>query len=383
MIQVFNKNNVDFTKQYMFFGEQPNVSRFDIPRYDIYTKLYEKQWGFFWQPSEVDLSKDNRDFKTLPENEQHIFVKNLLFQSLLDSVQSRAPALALIPHVSLPELESMIELWTAFESLHNFSYQWIVKGVFNDSTEILDGIVLDPHILQRADAVAKYYDEFLEYSSWYRVLGRGKHTIISEVDGETTTKVFDLNERELKRRLLLCMASINVLEGVRFYASFACSFAFAERGLMEGNAKVISLIARDENLHLALTQNILKKWASGEDDPVMAELWQENQEVITQMYIDCVAQEREWSAYLFQYGPMLGLTEDILNEYSSYIAGKRMRAIGLKHNFPSKNPLGWTDKYLNGADNQVAPQEAEISNYVVGAVEHDVTEDTFASLDFD
>lgn len=382
MVKSFNKKKVDHTKEYMFFGEQPNVSRFDVARFDIFNKLYEKQLGFFWQPSEVDLSKDSRDFKTLPDNEQHIFVKNLLFQSLLDSVQSRAPALALIPHVSIPELESMIEMWTAFESLHNFSYQWIVKGVFSDATNVLDDIVIDPNILKRADEVTKYYDDFLEYSTQVRAFGFGKGTITKYFDdGETEDTHYDLSLREFKRKLLLCIASINVLEGVRFYASFACSFAFAERGLMEGNAKVISLIARDENLHLAVTQNILKKWANGEDDPEMAQLWEENYDVITQMYIDCVESDKDWSAYLFQHGPMLGLTEDILNEYSAYIAGKRMRAIGLKHSFPSKNPLGWTDKYLNASDAQVAPQEVEISSYVIGAVSHDIGESTFMDLE--
>jgi ribonucleoside-diphosphate reductase beta chain len=374
MVRAFNTNKVDFTKEYMFFGEQPNVARFDVQRFDIFKKLFEKQIGFFWKPDEVDLSKDSRDFKSLPDNEKHIFVKNLLFQTLLDSVQSRAPALALIPHVSLPELESMITWWTAFESLHNFSYSWIIQNVFGDATEVLDGIVEDAHILNRADAVSKYYDDFMDYSAWFRVLGAGVH----QVNGLEVV----MSERELKRRLLLCVASINVLEGVRFYASFACSFAFAERGLMEGNAKVISLIARDENLHLAVTQNILKKWANGEDDPEMAELWAENIDTISMMYIDCVEQEKEWAAYLFQHGPMLGLTEDILNEYSAYIAGKRMRAIGLKHSFPSKNPLGWTDKYLNGSDNQVAPQESEITNYVIGGVSHDVTSSDFLDLDF-
>jgi ribonucleoside-diphosphate reductase beta chain len=374
MVKSFNKKKVDFTKEFMFFGEQPNVARFDVQRFDIFRKLFEKQLGFFWTPGEIDLSKDGRDFKGLPPNEQHIFIKNLLFQSLLDSVQSRAPALALIPHVSLPELESMITLWTAFEALHSFSYQWIVEGVFSDAESVFDGILDDTNILNRADAVSKYYDDFMEYSSWFKILGVGKH----QVNGVEVI----MSERELKRRLMLCIASVNVLEGVRFYASFACSFAFAERGLMEGNAKVISLIARDENLHLAVTQNILKKWANGEDDPEMEELWAENIDVITQMYVDCVEQEKEWSKYLFQYGPMLGLTEDILNEYTSYIAGKRMRAIGLKHGFPSKNPLGWTDKYLNGADNQTSPQEVEVISYITGGVSHDIDMGDFSKLDF-
>lgn len=383
MASTFNKSKVDFTKQSMFFGEQPNVARFDVQRFDIFYKLFEKQIGFFWQPGEVDLTKDVRDFKTLPANEQHIFIKNLLFQTLLDSVQSRGPALALMPHVSLPELESMIDWWSAFESLHSFSYSYIVRNVFADSGHIMDGIMDDIAILNRADGVVKYYDEFIEYSTRYRALGPGTHSIMStSPSGSVEQNTWVLTERELKRKMLLCIASINVLEGVRFYASFACSFAFAERGLMEGNAKVISLIARDENLHLAVTQNILKKWASGEDDPVMAELWIECQDQVAQMYHDCVSQEKDWAAYLFQFGPMLGLTEDILNEYSAHIAGKRMRAIGLKHSYPSSNPLKWTDKYLNGADNQVAPQEAEISNYIVGGVTHDIGASTFSDLSF-
>lgn len=363
MTNSFNKKNVDFTKEFMFFGEQPNVSRFDIQRYPIFKELYIKQLGFFWKPDEVDLSKDGRDFKGLPENEQHIFVKNLLFQTFLDSVQARSPQLALMPHVSIPELESMITLWAMFESLHSFSYSWIIQNVFPNPSEVLDGVIGDAKILNRADSVTKYYDDFIDASQ--KFLAGNK-----------------ISMKELKKKLLLCIASVNVLEGVRFYASFACSFAFAERGLMEGNAKIISLIARDENLHLAVTQNILKKWASGEDDPVMEKLWEECIPEITQMYHDCVEQEKEWSHYLFSNGPMLGLTEAILNEYVEYTAGRRMRAIGLKHDYTSKNPLTWTDKYLKGADVQVAPQEVEISNYTVGGVRHDIDESTFKDFSF-
>lgn len=374
MIRSFNPVKTDATKEYMFFGNQPNLSRFDVQRFDIFKKLYEKQLGFFWKPEEVDLTKDQRDAKLLPPNQLHIWVKTLSFQTFLDSTNSRGPALALLPHCSLPELESLIELWTMFESLHSFSYSYIMQNVFADPSEVLDSILEDQFIMSRADAVAGYYDDCIRYSEFFRALGIGTHT----VNGST----IEISMREMKRKLLLCMASINVLEGVRFYASFACSFAFAERGLMEGNAKIISFIARDENLHLALTQNVLKKWANGEDDPEMQELWNEEIETITQMYTDCVAQEAEWAAYLFKDGAMLGLTEDILNEYVKHIAGKRMRAIGLKHDYPSKNPLNWTEKYLTGGNAQVAPQEVEISSYVVGAVSHDADDSDLSDLDF-
>jgi ribonucleoside-diphosphate reductase beta chain len=374
MIKSFNRIKNEPMKEFMFFGNQPNVSRFDIQKFDIFKKLYEKQLGFFWKPDEIDLSKDSRDFKGLPANEQHIFIKNLLFQTLLDSVQSRGPQLALLPHVSLPELESMIELWSMIESLHSFSYSWIIQNVFANPTGILDGIMEDVNIMNRADSVTQYYDDFIEYSTLFRALGKGEHS----VNGVPV----QLSLRELKRKMLLCVASINVLEGVRFYVSFACSFAFAERSLMEGNAKIITLIARDENLHLAITQNILRKWANGEDDPEMQELFTEETDTIVKMYTDCVDQETEWASYLFNDGPMLGLTEDILNEYVKHIAGKRMRAIGLKHTYPSKNPLTWTEKYLSGSGTQVAPQEVEITSYVIGGVDNDVQSGNFSDLTF-
>jgi len=374
MVTSFNKKNVDFTKEFMFFGEQPNISRFDVQKFPIFKELYTKQLGFFWKPDEIDLSKDSRDFKILADHEKHIFIKNLMFQTFLDSVQSRSPQLAFLPHISSPELENMIGLWGMIEGLHSFSYSWIIQNVFTNPTEILDTIITDANILNRADPVTKYYDDFMQYSKWYQVLGAGTH----EIDGDTYT----ISLRELKKKLLLCVASVNVLEGVRFYASFACSFSFAERGLMEGNAKIITLIARDENLHLAVTQNILKKWANGEDDPEMAELYKQEIDTIKQMYLDCVEQEKAWSKYLFKDGAMLGLTEDILNEYVSYIAGKRMKSIGIKHDFTTRNPLSWTDKYLVGSNVQVAPQETEISSYLVGGVKHDISQNTFQDFKF-
>lgn len=374
MSQSFNKKKVDHTKEYMFFGEQPNVSRFDVQRFPIFTELYKKQLGFFWKPEEVDVSKDSKDFKTLDEHEKHVFIKNLLFQTFLDSVQSRSPQLAFLPHVSLPELESMIELWAMFESLHSFSYSYIIQNVFADPSTILDGVMEDTMILGRADSVTGYYDDFISYSKLFAVFGEGTH----ELHGET----FVLSKRELKRKLLLCIASVNVLEGVRFYASFACSFSFAERSLMEGNAKIIGFIMRDENLHLAVTQNIINKWRNGSDDPEMKELYEEERENIHKMYTDCVAQEKEWSNYLFSHGAIFGLNEDILNGFVEYMAGQRMRAIGLKHPYSNNNPLGWMEKYFKDDSTQVAPQEVEISSYIVGGVKHDVKDDEFDDITF-
>ena len=372
--KAFNRNDVDFTKQFMFFGEQPNVARYDIQKYPIFEKLIEKHLGFFWKPDEVDLNKDPIDFKRLADHEKHIFIENLKYQTLLDSVQGRAPNLALLPYVSLPELETLIETWSFSETIHSRSYTHILRNIMSNPSIVFDDIINNTDIMKRANAVTKYYDDFIEYGQLYDLLGEGKH----KVKGKTV----EIDQTELKRLLLRCVASINILEGVRFYVSFACAFAFAENDVMEGNAKIIGLIARDENLHLAITQNILKKWSSGQDDPEMQKLFEEELDNIEQMYLEAVEQEKEWAAYLFKDGSMMGLNDRILNEYVEYIAGKRMRAIGIKNEFSKKNPLSWTDKYLNSSDNQVAPQETEITSYIVGGVNHDIDDKTFSDIKF-
>lgn len=371
MIKSFNKKPVNFTdkQQYMFFSEQPNVSRYDVQKLPIFEKLIEKHLGFFWRPEEVDVSKDTLDFKQLSKHEQHIFMENLKYQTLLDSVQGRAPNLALLPFVSLPELETLIETWSFSETIHSRSYTHILRNILNNPSLAFDDIMENEEIMKRAAAVTEYYDDFIEYGSYYNLLGEGKHII----NGETV----NISLRKLKEKLLLCMVSINILEGVRFYVSFFCSFAFAENDKMEGNAKIIQLIARDENLHLAITQNIIKKWATGQDDPVMQQLFEKNKRKIEKMYMEAIQQEKEWAEYLFKDGSMLGLNYTILCESIEYIAGKRMRAIGIKNKFTTKNPLTWTDKYLLSSNNQVAPQETEITSYIGGSVKQDIQEDTF------
>ena len=373
-VKAFNKSDVDFTKQFMFFGEQPNVARYDIQRYPIFEKLIERHHGYFWTPQEVSLIQDSIDFKNLSDHGKHIFMANIKFQTLLDSVQGRAPNLALLPFVSLPELETLIETWSFSETMHSRAYTHILRNILSNPSIAFDDIVKNTNIINRAESVTAYYDDLIWYGNIYNALGEGTHRVYG--------KKVDVTLRELKRKLVRCVASINILEGVRFYVSFACSFAFAENGVMEGNAKEITLIARDENLHLAITQNIIKKWSSGQDDPEMQELFAEESDIIRMMYEDAIQQEKEWAAYLFKDGSMMGLNDRILHEYVEYIAGKRMRAIGLSNDYSNRNPLSWTDKYLISSDNQVAPQETEITSYTTGGISYDITDDTFSDIAF-
>jgi ribonucleoside-diphosphate reductase beta chain len=360
---VFNIEKVDLNKQFMFFGDKPNIARHDIQKHPIFYKLTEKQLGFFWKPEEIDVSKDAKDFKILSDAQKHIFTSTLSYQTLLDSIQARSPALALLPVVSLPELEACIEAWSNMEMIHNLSYSYILRNVYANPSEIFDNITINEDIISRAKQNIQYYDDFLNLAIQYRA-------------GNTVSM------KELKEKLLLCIASINILEGLNFYVSFACSFAFAEQGLMEGNAKIISLIARDEALHLAITQNILKKWSNGEDDPEMAKIYDKNLPKIEKMFLEVIETEKGWARYLFKDGSMMGLNEQILGQYVEYIAGKRMKNLGIKHNFPTKNPLSWTDKYLKSSDAQTAPQESEIISYTIGGIKNDLNELNFDEFKF-
>jgi len=369
--KTFNTESNSPLKQNMFLGESVSVSRYDQQRHPVFEQLTEKQLSFFWRPEEVDVSRDRVDFAKLSEGEKHIFISNLKYQTLLDSVQGRSPNACFLPIVSLPELETWIETWSFSETVHSRSYTHIIRNVFTNPTEILDSITQDQQIIKRAESVTRYYDELYDLNVDIHHL-EGKKASQGEIDALKIKQ---------KKALYRCMLATNVLEAIRFYVSFACSFAFAERKMMEGNAKIIKLIARDEALHLNGTQQILNLWAYGLDDPDMEVIAQEMKDEAIQIFMDAVEQEKEWAEHLFSKGSMIGLNKDILCQYVEYIANQRMTAVGLPMAFSQKsNPLPWINSWLVSDAVQVAPQEAEISSYLTGAIDAAISEDDFAEF---
>ena len=364
------ENKKHHTEAMAFLDEGLGMQRYDVMKYKQFDKLTEKQLGFFWQPQEVDVSKDSKDFKNLTDHEQHIFTSNLKRQILLDSVQGRSPNLALLPITTLPELETWIETWAFSETIHSRSYTHIIRNIYPNPSVVFDTMLDTKEIVDCAGDISKYYDDLIEYSQYYQLLGEGDHT----VNGKTVS----IDKRELKKKIWMCLNSVNVLEGIRFYVSFACSWAFAELKKMEGNAKIIKFIARDENIHLGSTQYLLSK-VLPKEDPEFAEIAKECEPEIIQMFVDAVEQEKQWAEYLFKDGSMIGLNAELLNSYIEWICCKRMTALGLKcpYSTPQANPLPWTQKWISGAEVQVAPQETEISSYVIGGTKKDVNEDTF------
>jgi len=358
---VFNREKVDFTKQYMFFGEDQNTQRYDVFRYPEYDKLNQTMLGYFWRPEEVSLQKDRADYQNFRDEQKHIFTANLKYQTLLDSVQGRGPCLAFLPYCSNPELESCIVCWDFQETIHSRSYTHIVKNVYPNPSEVFDTILEDDRIVERANSVCKHYDAFYDIANEYFNKGKG-------------------NMYEVKKQLYRAMMTVNMLEGLRFYVSFACTFAFGELKLMEGSAKIISLIARDEATHLNLSTHILKHWMKGDDDPDFVKIAKELEDEVYDMWKECVEEEKKWADYLFKDGSMIGLNSNLLHAYVEFIANKRLKALGLKTIYDrplTQNPLPWTQHWLSSSGLQVAPQETEVESYIVGGVKQDVVEDTF------
>lgn len=361
----FNRSNFDATKEPMFFGRGINIARYDKQKYPIFEKLTEQQLSFFWRPEEVDVTKDRRDFATLPEHEKHIFTSNLKYQILLDSVQGRSPVVAFLPVTSLPEMEVWIGTWNFMELIHSRSYTHIIRNIFNDPSEVFDEIMDIPEILERAESIGKHYDEFIKLSQIRAIHGTGKIVI----DGIG----YDTSDANLMRKLYLTLISVNILEGIRFYLSFACSFNFAERKLMEGNAKIIRSISRDEAVHLAAITHILKIIHSGKEGEEFKRIAEECREEAISLFKVAAEQEKAWCKYLFKDGSMIGLNEQIACNYVEYLTNQRMASLGFDKLFDvNKNPLPWMNNWLSSSNVQVAPQETEISSYLVGQIDSEI-----------
>ena len=373
---VFNTDEVDYKKQPMFFGKPLGVQRYDSYKYPTFDRLTTQQLGYFWRPEEVSLQKDRGDYQQLRPEQKHIYTSNLKYQIMLDSVQGRAPGMAFIPYCSLPELEACMEVWGFMEMIHSRSYTYIIKNVYPDPSEVFDTIIKDTRILERAKSVTGAYDDFINDAQVW-----GQSNLWKDLPNvEPSLPVLEL--KELKRKLYRAVMNVNILEGIRFYVSFACSFAFGELKLMDGSAKIISLIARDENQHLVLTQTILKNWREG-DDPEIKQIMKEEEEWTYKQFDLCVNEEKKWAEYLFKDGSMIGLNDKLLFQYVEWIANRRMKTIGLKpvYDIPARNnPLPWTQHWISSKGLQVAPQETEVESYVVGGIKQDVKKDSFAGF---
>ncbi len=363
----FSKKKNNQLKEPMFLGQSVNIARYDQQKYLVFENLIQKQLSFFWRPEEIDLSRDRIDFQNLSDYEKHIFISNLKYQTLLDSIQGRSPSVALLPLVSIPELETWIQTWSFFETIHSRSYTHIIRNIFNKPGIVFDYIVDNKYIIKRAEDISKYYDDLI--------------IITNNLNSDKKLFFNDKFLKKIKKKLYLCLISINALEAIRFYVSFVCSFSFAERNIMEGNAKIIRFIARDESLHLLGTQKIINIMNLVKDEN-MIEVINECKQESYDLYIKVSEQEKDWANYLFSNESILGLNKKIIYKYIEYITNLRMKSIFLDSPFKvKKNPLPWVNNWLISENIQTAPQETEISSYLVGQVDSEINSEELSDID--
>lgn len=368
---VLNLNpEVDWKSQTMFFGEKLGLARFDKLRYPVFAKLTQEQKSKFWSEEDINLSQDSIDYKEkLQPNQKRIFEKNIAYQTVMDSVTSRAVMEAFLPWVSLPELEECIKAWSFFESIHNRAYQWIEQNLHIDPSVHFDSILRDSSIMDRAKSIVGYYDNFIHYSNRVKVFGYGNHDVVSS----GSSILFRLTTREHKTLAYKAMVSVYALESIRFYVSFACTFALAQQGLMTGNAKEIKLIARDEALHVGISLAILRNWPL--EDPAFKTISEELKDWVIELFTEVVEQESAWAAYLFKEGPMLGLNTELMVKYLEHLGNKRLKALGIEQVFVNKtNPFKWMNTWIVSEDEQIAPQETEVTTYKVSALSNKVVD---------
>ncbi len=362
---VYDDCKIDFTTEKMFFGSGRNLQRYDVQKYPFYEELSQKMLSFFWRPEEVSLIKDVNDFQNLSPHEKFIFTENLKYQILLDSVQGRSPFLTFGQAVTLPEVEEAIIIWDFFETIHSMSYSYIIKNIFPDPTKTFDEIMDNKMIAERAGSVTRYYNDFFKKLIMYQAQEMG-------MKGERAVSL-----DELKKSLYLSLVSVNILEGIRFYVSFACSFSFAENKKMEGNAKIIKFIARDENEHLKMTQRIIRDLRRNENEG-FSDIIRRLDDTVYELYREAAEQEMRWAEHLFKDGSILGLNEKLLIQYMKWLTNNRLKGIGLKPIYEEiKNPLSWMNHWLRNDTVEVLPQETEITSYVVGGLDMEVTDEDF------
>lgn len=352
MKTVLNINNTDTRIQPLFLGEPLSLQRYDKLKYPKLFQLAEEMEGYFWRPQEVPLGKDRNDRLELSEAELFVFDTNLKWQTMTDSMLSRS-IFKMSEYVSNPELEAAMNVWAFFESnIHSRSYSHILKSVYPDESVFWDSILSDKEIIYRANEAKREYDKLFKDNA------------------DIKTKIFD------------SVLSTQITEGLAFYTSFVCSFYFGARGKMEGNAKIIKLIARDENLHVALTKNIMDYWRDVPSEGFQ-HIVKDNKQKLQDAYGIAVETEKRWADYLFSRGNLLGLNADTMKGYAEWLANNRLTSLGYERIFDTKkNPLGsWYDGFMDSKKVQVAPQETNITSYKIGARDTEVNINDFKSFE--
>lgn len=363
---VFNQDkDYDYKSQPMFFGESTSIARYEDPKHPFIEELTTKALSFYWRPEEVNLVNDKAQFDKLWERDKRTFTLNLLYQMLMDTIQGSAPSEILGQIASDIGIDTWIQTWTFFETIHSRSYTHIIRNIYSNPTGIFDSVVIDDAIMARAVSICRYYDDLDEKFTLYKA---------DKIRGvETEEQLY-----EVKKAFYLCLHTINALEAIRFFVSFINTFNFFETmKVMEGNSKIMTFIARDENLHHQSTRYMIKRLQSGAEGPEWVKIAEDCHAQATEIFLEARAQEKDWCKYVYKDGAPQGLSVELMGSYIDYATVPRMEELGLDHSSidaPKRNPFPWLTKFLKANTVQSAPQEVEISSYLIAQVDNDITE---------
>ena len=349
----YNLNTkTDYLNRKMFLDPAGPVTiqRFEEVKYKKIADFETTARGFFWVPEEISLTKDANDFKDSSDTVKHIFTSNLLRQTALDSLQGRAPSQVFMPVISLPELEALIYNWTFFETnIHSRSYSHIIRNIYNVPKEVFNTIHDTKEIIDMASSVGNYYDA-LHKVNCRKELGE------------------NVNEKEHIKAIYMALHASYALEAFRFMVSFATSLAMVENKIFIGNGNIISLILQDELLHKGWTAYLINQVVK--EDSRFAQVKEECENEVYQLYMDVIREEKDWADYLFKFGPVIGLNATVLKDFVDYTAVGALKEIGIKYNntAPRSTPIPWFNKHSDTSKKQSALQETESTNYVIGVM---------------
>jgi ribonucleoside-diphosphate reductase beta chain len=347
---IFNTKNKGYeTGEYpLFLGDAPGFTDSIIQPYPVIDKIYQMQVSQIWNETEVSLTQDRMDMLGADPKTVDLAVQNLMYQTLADSAASRAITGVLLQHVTNTDLEATYNAFGLFESIHARSYLHIIKQTMIDPIQVLKDGYDNEHILKRALPIVKCFDA------------------LANMD-------YNAPLREKQEKVYMAIVALYLLESVSFPASFACTFAVAETGILQGVGQIVALILRDESLHSMLGREILKI-----DLPKVSFL----QPKIKELFQEVMAAEAEWNTYLFSEGrQVVGLTPTLLAEYTEFLAGPVVETLGIDFEATKTNPLPYMSKYIDTSKVQIANQELENGTYLLNSIKVAETMDnTLAEL---
>lgn len=353
----------DHTNADLFLGDSLGIADYVRVAHPELERLALLQRSQFWTETEISLEADKKQWGNLPREIQEITLLNLAWQTQTDSFISRAPEAAIMPLVSRPELEGMLKQWSYFEDLHSRAYSNIIRNVLTDPAEFIDSVTKNQEAFARIADSVELFDELYQLGQYF--------IAVRDHRGDNTYPETEFPEvkRETQAKLLDAYFAIYGLEAMQFYASFACTFALAENDILQGIAKNLQLIAKDEALHTQMSKAIIQIMFQQFDKDLVDEAVAK----APAQLLKTLKTEIEWGHFIFKGRSLIGLNAELLEEYLYFVGRNAFMHIGVE--WPShlpvitKNPIPWIMNWLDTTSLQPAPQEIQIgAAYRVGQV---------------